>query len=39
MRPHTIHLHHRRPATIAPAVLKEDASVVPLNQQDADSVA
>lgn len=38
MRPHTKHLQ-RRSATIAPAVLKVDASVGPFRQQDADSAA
>lgn len=43
MRPHTtcqlqLHRHHRA-ATIALAVLRADASVVPVHQQDADSAA
>lgn len=43
MRPHTTYLlqlyrHHHR-ATVAPAVLREDANVVPVHQQDADSAA
>lgn len=46
MRRHTIHLpmplqlhRHHQTATVALAVLRADASVVPVHQQDADSAA